>query len=58
MYLDEIIVYCIVQADIMSWDEQVSNYVWKLAVEIEIFLADMIIHWTCVIGSGCVKLFF
>lgn len=32
MHLDEIIFYYTVQADIMSWDEQVSNYVWKLAV--------------------------
>lgn len=32
MHLDEIILYYIVQADIMFWDEQVSNYVWKLAV--------------------------
>lgn len=32
MQLDKVILYYIVQADTMSWDEQVSNYVWELAV--------------------------
>ena len=46
MCLDEIISYDIVQADIMSWDEQESNYVWKLAVCKWKYSGRHAIHWT------------
>jgi hypothetical protein len=33
MHTDGVILYYMVQADTVSWDEQVSNYVWKWSLQ-------------------------